>query len=347
MSENQANDNIPVNNNMGANRIRNPNMNQNPLINVRDRLFHALFFKMAVTYARLFPPSFRRVFEFFVLLKVRTTQRKNVWNCFLVCSGSRTPRSAPQALFVLFILAYIHIAFSRSPINCLEVVRERWPRDGILRVEIQKNSSRAAIFMQYYDSTHLEEEMGPEGGGGGGSVAGISLAALWDEEENEEELTLEVFDNSSVQVTSVLSRDSEEMLRRRSSHQVLRSRLSLLLFPSGGLEVDPQPENPHLHLSSDDADGRILFSLLFLSLLQFELDIEPRLKPSPMRDNAGLEDRAGRGGGGVNDSRDVSFTQTTKGQQVSSLGPSLLPHNSLFWILTVSDVDLFSQTLKA
>lgn len=74
MSENQANNNVPLNNNnnnnMGPNRIRNPNMNQNPLINVRDRLFHALFFKMAVTYARLFPPSFRRVFEFFVLLKV-------------------------------------------------------------------------------------------------------------------------------------------------------------------------------------------------------------------------------------------------------------------------------------
>lgn len=74
MSDNQAannNNNVPINNNnTGANRIRNPNMNQNPLINVRDRLFHALFFKMAVTYARLFPPSFRRVFEFFVLLKV-------------------------------------------------------------------------------------------------------------------------------------------------------------------------------------------------------------------------------------------------------------------------------------
>lgn len=74
MSENQANNNnVPVNNNnnnMGPNRLRNPNLNQNPLINVRDRLFHALFFKMAVTYARLFPPSFRRVFEFFVLLKV-------------------------------------------------------------------------------------------------------------------------------------------------------------------------------------------------------------------------------------------------------------------------------------
>lgn len=80
MSENQGNNNnVPLNNNnnnMGANnnRMRNPNINQNPLINVRDRLFHALFFKMAVTYARLFPPSFRRVFEFFVLLKVRRSR---------------------------------------------------------------------------------------------------------------------------------------------------------------------------------------------------------------------------------------------------------------------------------
>ncbi|XP_051930177.1 membralin isoform X2 [Hippocampus zosterae] len=168
MSENQPNNNVPPNNNnnMGPNRIRNPNINQNPLINVRDRLFHALFFKMAVTYARLFPPSFRRVFEFFVLLK---------------------------ALFVLFILAYIHIAFSRSPINCLEGVRERWPRDGILRVEIQRNSSRPPVFLQFYDSQE-------GGGGGGGPVAGLSLAALQEEEEDEEEeMTLDTFDNSSVQ----------------------------------------------------------------------------------------------------------------------------------------------------
>ncbi|XP_057696579.1 membralin isoform X2 [Corythoichthys intestinalis] len=166
MSENQAGGGggggaanaPPNNNNLGPNRLRNPNINQNPLINVRDRLFHALFFKMAVTYARLFPPSFRRVFEFFVLLK---------------------------ALFVLFILAYIHIAFSRSPINCLEGVRERWPRDGILRVEIHRNSSRPPVFLQFYDS--------PEEGAG---TPGLSLAALQEEEDEDEEEV--VFDNSSV-----------------------------------------------------------------------------------------------------------------------------------------------------
>uniref|UniRef100_A0A8C9U4L5 Transmembrane protein 259 n=1 Tax=Scleropages formosus TaxID=113540 RepID=A0A8C9U4L5_SCLFO len=187
-----------------ANRVRNPNMNANmnanPLINVRDRLFHALFFKMAVTYARLFPPSFRRVFEFFVLLK---------------------------ALFVLFILAYIHIAFSRSPINCLEHVREKWPRDGILRVEIQRNSSRAPIFLQFYETEGLQglvKEPEDEEGG---------LGALHQEEE-EEEMTMEMFDNSSV---------------------------------------------------------------------QFELDFEPRLKPSLRSSN--------RPGVGLNDSQDLSFSQAS------------------------------------
>lgn len=212
MSDNTPNNNnVPLNNN--NNRMRNPNINQNPLINVRDRLFHALFFKMAVTYARLFPPSFRRVFEFFVLLK---------------------------ALFVLFILAYIHIAFSRSPINCLEEVRERWPRDGILRVEIQRNSTRAAVFLQYYDAG-FQEEVEAEDAGGGASVAGLSLAALQEEEDDEEEMTVEMFDNSSV---------------------------------------------------------------------HFELDLEPRLKPSLVGGAVG----AG-GGPAVNETQDVSFSPTTKGMQ--------------------------------
>ncbi|XP_070800141.1 membralin isoform X2 [Pituophis catenifer annectens] len=165
MSENQPNNtHHPLNNNgvggapAGNNRgVRN--LNQNPLINVRDRLFHALFFKMAVTYARLFPPSFRRIFEFFILLK---------------------------ALFVLFILAYIHITFSRSPINCLEHVRDKWPRDGILRVEIQRNSSRNPVFLQFCESERfpgmvIEPAVGEE-----------------EEEEEEEEMTVEMFQNSSI-----------------------------------------------------------------------------------------------------------------------------------------------------
>ena len=54
----------------GAGAARNNNNNPNPLLNVRDRLFHALFFKIAITYARAFPPSIRRFFEFAILIKV-------------------------------------------------------------------------------------------------------------------------------------------------------------------------------------------------------------------------------------------------------------------------------------
>ncbi|XP_069914552.1 membralin isoform X3 [Oryctolagus cuniculus] len=136
---------------------RTPNLNPNPLINVRDRLFHALFFKMAVTYSRLFPPAFRRLFEFFVLLK---------------------------ALFVLFVLAYIHFVFSRSPISCLEHVRDRWPREGVLRVEVQHNSSRAPVFLQFC-----------AGAGAPGSCPGLAV----EPEDEDEELTMEMFGNSSVQ----------------------------------------------------------------------------------------------------------------------------------------------------
>ncbi|XP_071445373.1 membralin [Hetaerina americana] len=100
-----------MNNNRGRNN--NNNNNQNPLINVRDRLFHALFFKAAVAYARTFPRPVRRFLEFVVLLK---------------------------AIMAFFVLAYIHVAFSRTPIDCLESVRDDWPRDGILRVEILRSN---------------------------------------------------------------------------------------------------------------------------------------------------------------------------------------------------------------
>ncbi|NXH17227.1 MBRL protein, partial [Bucco capensis] len=186
----------------GNNRgVRNPNLNQNPLINVRDRLFHALFFKMAVTYARLFPPSFRRVFEFFVLLK---------------------------ALFVLFILAYIHIAFSRSPINCLEHVRDKWPRDGILRVEIQRNSSRAPIFLQF---------CGVE------KFPGMVVESTAEEEEEEEEMTVDMFENSSVKFE--LDIEPKVFLkppRGSSSEAVPHNTSQELSFSPAATKVWPQEE---------------------------------------------------------------------------------------------------------
>lgn len=81
---------------------------------------------------------------------------------------------------MLFVLAYIHIVFSRSPINCLEHVRDRWPREGVLRVEVRHNSSRAPVVLQFCD----------------GGLSGLELG-----EEEEEELTVEMFNNSSIKVS--------------------------------------------------------------------------------------------------------------------------------------------------
>lgn len=109
--------------NQRLNVHRNRNNNPNPLFNVRERLFHALFFKFAVAYARTFPRPIRRFFEFLVLLK---------------------------ALIAFFVLAYIHIAFSRTPTTCLNHVKDSWPRDGILRVEILTNPSADYTIEQSY-----------------------------------------------------------------------------------------------------------------------------------------------------------------------------------------------------
>lgn len=90
----------------------------NPLINARDRLFRALFFKMALMYARTFPPPVRLVLEMGVLVKAIT--------CFV-------------------ILAYIHNAFSRTPIDCLDHIKDKWPRDGVLRVVISRGSAMSRL----------------------------------------------------------------------------------------------------------------------------------------------------------------------------------------------------------
>lgn len=52
----------------GANRSQRPN---NPLFNMRERLFHALFYRVALTYARAFPKPVRRILEFAILVKVQ------------------------------------------------------------------------------------------------------------------------------------------------------------------------------------------------------------------------------------------------------------------------------------
>ncbi|XP_025111122.1 membralin-like [Pomacea canaliculata] len=125
------------NNNGGGQRPRGTGTNNNqgqggrhnPILHVRDRLFHALFYRIAITYAKAFPRPVRRVLEFVMLVK---------------------------ALMVLSILFYIHIVFARTPINCLSGVADSWPRHGILRVEIVRNASENYSIINSYEKEYSD-----------------------------------------------------------------------------------------------------------------------------------------------------------------------------------------------
>lgn len=45
----------------------------NPIVNVRERLFHALFNRLALSYAQAFPKAIRRLIEFALLIMVNFT----------------------------------------------------------------------------------------------------------------------------------------------------------------------------------------------------------------------------------------------------------------------------------
>ncbi|ESO92325.1 hypothetical protein LOTGIDRAFT_62240, partial [Lottia gigantea] len=113
----------------------------NPILHVRDRLFHTLFCRIAITYARAFPKPLRRFLEFAILVK---------------------------ALVVLGTLVYIHIVFARTPINCLQSVQKTWPRHGILRVEIVNNASDNYSIINSYEKEYSDyqfisdSDLGPE-----------------------------------------------------------------------------------------------------------------------------------------------------------------------------------------
>lgn len=62
-------------NNNNNHQPHNRGVPQNPLFNVRDRLFHALFYRIALAYARAFPKPVRRFMEFAMLLKVSSVSK--------------------------------------------------------------------------------------------------------------------------------------------------------------------------------------------------------------------------------------------------------------------------------
>ncbi|KAI1290150.1 Membralin [Halotydeus destructor] len=122
-----------------ANNLNN-NGPQNQLMSVRTRLFRVIFMKIALIYALAVPVKFRKAIEWSIL---------------------------GGAFLSLFVLTYLHIAFIRTPINCLEDYHSDWPTDGILRVEIITDpealaagrNGRGRIPLNLVDHVNNDEEL--------------------------------------------------------------------------------------------------------------------------------------------------------------------------------------------
>ena len=92
-------------------------------LNPRDRLFYALFMKIGQLYARLVPKKLRVLLEIIVLLK---------------------------GLLLFSFLSYLHFSFGKVPMNCLNSTVGSWPRDGILRVQIQPEYNLEKQIPRFY-----------------------------------------------------------------------------------------------------------------------------------------------------------------------------------------------------
>uniref|UniRef100_A0A915Q755 Membralin n=1 Tax=Setaria digitata TaxID=48799 RepID=A0A915Q755_9BILA len=88
---------------------------------VRDRLFHAMLVRVAISYNRHVPVLGKRFIEF----------------SFLV-----------TALVLLSVMVYVHHFFDETDSNCLAPFIDQWPRDGVLRVEVVRNLKK---FNAYQD----------------------------------------------------------------------------------------------------------------------------------------------------------------------------------------------------
>ncbi|CAG9535702.1 unnamed protein product [Cercopithifilaria johnstoni] len=101
---------------------------------VRDRLFHAMLVRVAISYNRHVPMLGKRFIEFSSLV---------------------------TAIVLLSVMVYVHHFFDETDSNCLAPFIDQWPRNGVLRVEVVRNLKK---FNAYQDRL-LEKSYEKHGGG--------------------------------------------------------------------------------------------------------------------------------------------------------------------------------------
>ncbi|CAF0973201.1 unnamed protein product [Rotaria sp. Silwood1] len=98
-----------------------------------ERLFQALFYRIAVIYARVIPKYIRRLGETAILV---------------------------MAIFCMGLLIYLHLVFNQKPMTCLSYLHNVWPKDGVLRVELfldtpPKDYNLQQSYAKEYQNTYI------------------------------------------------------------------------------------------------------------------------------------------------------------------------------------------------
>ncbi|GIY12994.1 membralin [Caerostris darwini] len=154
----------------------------NPYVFVRNRLYHFLFHRFAIVYARLFSNIHRKIIEFFLLL---------------------------IALLSFILLVYVHVVFVQKPVTCLKEYKGVWQRNGILRVEILSGKGKENYTLDdsywkektlrlsqlgghyFYSDSEITAEEEEERGGGGGGRRRSDLKELNSSEDDENKIFVE------------------------------------------------------------------------------------------------------------------------------------------------------------
>ncbi|VDN95453.1 unnamed protein product [Brugia pahangi] len=119
---------------------------------VRDRLFHAMLIRVAISYNRHVPILGKRFIEFSSLVTVcfllLMTVVLNELPYYSHAQMKSLENKLGKAIVLLSIMIYVHHFFDEADSNCLAPFVDEWPRNGVLRVEVVRNLKK---FNAYQD----------------------------------------------------------------------------------------------------------------------------------------------------------------------------------------------------
>ncbi|CAF0973133.1 unnamed protein product [Adineta steineri] len=197
-----------------------------------ERLFQALFYRIAVIYARAIPKHIRRLGETAILV---------------------------MAIICMSLLIYLHVVFNQKPVTCLSHLHDVWPKQGVLRVELffetppegyNLQQSYAKEYQSDYIYDNNEKSSLPKQSFESLPVAEISI------EQSEDTISEEFYSNTTVNSSLVSSIEtSDDSFTNNSFNKTINNNspiMSIDYFDDENDDTDTDHEDDSLFNSIHD-----------------------------------------------------------------------------------------------